>query len=250
MFYYTYKITNVINDKIYVGVHKTAKLDDGYMGSGTAIIAAIKKYGVQKFKKEILKQFDSYKDALAHEKEIVTPEFLLREDVYNQRRGGTGGFDHINSLPVNERPNIKRLRKLQLEGKLTSGGTQHWTTESWEKLRERQLGFDPNNWGKLSDARKEEVRKKISLAGSNEGNSQFGTVWCVKENAKDCNSRQSFKKVNIPPGWISTTEWKERRKNKNNSAYGKHWYNDGNGNNFLLLPTDGRVKNLIKGRIR
>jgi len=43
MFYYLYEIKNLINNKIYVGVHKTNDLNDGYMGSGKVIRRAIKK---------------------------------------------------------------------------------------------------------------------------------------------------------------------------------------------------------------
>ena len=93
---YLYKITNLLNNKIYIGVHTTSNLDDGYMGSGKIITSAIKKYGIENFKKDILEFFDTYDNALAKEADIVTDEFLLREDVYNLRRGGAGGFDYIN----------------------------------------------------------------------------------------------------------------------------------------------------------
>lgn len=90
--YYIYQITNTINGKIYIGVHQTSDVNDGYMGSGTVIRRSISKYGSENFKKEILEYFDSYDDALSKEKEIVTDEFLSRKDVYNLRRGGNGGF--------------------------------------------------------------------------------------------------------------------------------------------------------------
>ncbi len=37
MFYYLYEVRNNINGKIYVGVHKTRDLNDGYMGSGKVL---------------------------------------------------------------------------------------------------------------------------------------------------------------------------------------------------------------------
>ena len=35
MFGYIYKITNTVNGKIYVGLHKSEKFDESYWGSGS-----------------------------------------------------------------------------------------------------------------------------------------------------------------------------------------------------------------------
>lgn len=40
-----YKTTNTVNGKIYVGQHKTKRIEDGYLGSGKNIQKAIEKYG-------------------------------------------------------------------------------------------------------------------------------------------------------------------------------------------------------------
>lgn len=77
-------------------------------------------------------------------------------------------------------------------------------------------------------------------------NSQCGTKWCVRKEAKDLSERKRF--VVIPDGWITTTEWKQSKKDKLNSAFGKHWYNDGK-KNYLLSPDDELTNSLSIGRI-
>ena len=90
MFYYLYQITNLVNNKIYVGIHKTNDMSDGYMGSGKVIKRAIEKHGIDNFQKVILETFENSEAMYACEKEIVTEEFLSRNDVYNLRRGEIG----------------------------------------------------------------------------------------------------------------------------------------------------------------
>ena len=95
-FYYLYEIRNNLNGKIYVGVHKTNDMNDGYMGSGKIISSAIAKHGIANFSKVILETFENAEAMYAREKEVVTEDFLSRDDTYNLRRGGNGGFDYIN----------------------------------------------------------------------------------------------------------------------------------------------------------
>lgn len=91
-FHTIYKITNLVNGKIYIGKHQTLNLDDNYFGSGIFLLKAIKKYGRHNFKKEILFVFDNENEMNLKEKELVTEEFISSSSNYNAKIGGEGGF--------------------------------------------------------------------------------------------------------------------------------------------------------------
>jgi hypothetical protein len=87
-YHYIYKTTNLLNDKYYIGVHSTNNLEDGYLGSGTTIAAAIQKHGEDNFKKEILEFFSCAEDKWLAEIKYVTLEVVRDPNSYNQAAGG------------------------------------------------------------------------------------------------------------------------------------------------------------------
>jgi hypothetical protein len=101
-FYTVYQTTNLINNKIYIGVHATKDLNDDYLGSGGALLRAIKKYGKENFKKEILYIFDNKEEMLLQEIQLVTADFVLRKDVYNIALGGESPIT-IDSVSVKDK---------------------------------------------------------------------------------------------------------------------------------------------------
>lgn len=103
MKYIVYQTTNKLNNKIYIGVHKTETPDefDGYLGNGVYIYRpssyshpkthfqyAIKKHGIKNFIRTIIKVFETEEEAYNLEAELVTKEFIMREDTYNEVLGG------------------------------------------------------------------------------------------------------------------------------------------------------------------
>lgn len=89
-YHYFYKITNNLNGHFYYGVHNTDDINDGYMGSGKKLHYAYKKYGVENFSKEILKFFDTAKEAFEYEAEIVNEDLIKDDNCYNIQLGGDG----------------------------------------------------------------------------------------------------------------------------------------------------------------
>jgi hypothetical protein len=86
---------------IYVGKHITNNINDSYMGSGLRIRRAIEKYGLENFEKTILFECKSEEEMNAKEAEIVNEDFIARDDVYNIKLGGDGGWDYLNSTGLN-----------------------------------------------------------------------------------------------------------------------------------------------------
>ncbi len=212
MFYYLYKVTNKVNNKIYVGVHKTKNLDDGYMGSGKVIKRSIEKYGLENFEKEILEMFETLEEMYTREKEIVNEEFLAREDTYNLRRGGNGGFDYINKdLTREQRQSFGKFGG-EIGGKIHKQkliNDSNYKNIVSERMRNTQKKYKQNGlaWGYNQDMnersktpeaikKRKETFEKINHQ-QGEKNSQFNTIWITN----GTENKKIKKDASIPDGW-------------------------------------------------
>lgn len=202
MFYIIYKITNLLNGKIYIGKHQTKDLNDGYMGSGKNLKRAISKHGIKNFEKEILFIFDNVKDMNDKEAEIVNEEFILKENTYNICVGGQGGFSYLNNeYWVGEKLEKRRkdvAKKLKENENCAIGGKKTGSKNMSTAHKEGKIRYDTFSGKTHTD----ETKSKISMANSTnrfgDKNSQFGTMWITngKENKKIKKDNE-----NIPEGW-------------------------------------------------
>ena len=178
-YYYLYQIINKINGKIYIGVHQTDNIDDGYMGSGTHLIRAQKKYGLVNFTKEVLRTFDSEEDMYLEEAELVDKEFVLREDTYNLTEGGKGW-----TLIASSRGG-KLGGKLggKINGKyIYENNLGCFSKKGKENLRKYLISEENlNNLSRIKNSEKIKQKRKETYKlikhQQGEKNSQYGTMW-------------------------------------------------------------------------
>lgn len=185
---YTYQIKNLINGKLYIGVHSTNDLSDNYMGSGTILKKAILKYGEDNFEKIILGFYDTSKEAFDDEKYMVNESWVNSKNTYNCKIGGIGGDTYkykreedlnkiiekiSNKLKGNKNPfygkkhseESKKKISESLKNRIISDITKRklsesnsgnknpfygkkHTEESKKKMSESSKGFIPHNKGK------------------------------------------------------------------------------------------------------
>lgn len=92
MRYCFYETTNLINGKKYLGIHGSENFEtDSYIGSGTLLQEAVRKYGRKNFIRKDIRFFDKQEDARHFEALSITPEILRDSNYYNIARGGGGG---------------------------------------------------------------------------------------------------------------------------------------------------------------
>jgi hypothetical protein len=136
----------MLNGRYYIGRHATKNINDNYMGSGKAIINAIKKYGKDAFTKEILCEVSSTEELWELEKKIVNDTVINDPLSYNMSYGGKSYLDGLKKY------NPKKFLQHQSNaGKI--GGVAVRKTKTPEQLK---------NWHSLggkTNAKKQKILK-------------------------------------------------------------------------------------------
>lgn len=178
--YFTiYKTTNLCNGKYYIGQHRTNNVNDDYLGSGIILKDAIKKYGKNNFKKEVLFIFNNEYDMNEKEIELID-EILKNKDsnCYNCGVGGRGGPHFKNkthsektrrSISLNSHSHTEEcklnLRKYAAEHKQDYSDR---SKEYWKKFTEKE--------------RKTEIIRRRAKALREKDIKKYGAVLITTEN--------------------------------------------------------------------
>jgi hypothetical protein len=196
MIYFMYQTTNLLNGKIYIGVHRTKRVDDNYLGSGKLIKRAIKKYGAENFNRVILEFFATKEQMYIRESEVVNKEFVKRSDTYNLCIGGNGGtgfdvfrdsFASVEEYCQHQRsisPLSTTAGKIRMQEAARRVNTPAVVSERIKRWRE----CNPEQAAKAASSGYQHINTEQSMAKKRDTfrainhqqgskNSQYGTVW-------------------------------------------------------------------------
>lgn len=214
MYHIIYMTKNQINNKIYIGMHSTYNLNDGYLGSGHALLKAIEKYGKSNFIRTIIHFCYSYDDLIYWESLIVDQNFVCRNDTYNIKLGGG------NSGKVSEE--TKKMISKSLKGR--EGRKLNPEELQAHKDRMKIVMNSPSTKQKCSQAKKDKPGNKHS-----------------EESKKKISDAQK----NLTPEQLQRKS--ECKKGIKNGMYGKKWFN--NGTDSKLFKNGEEPDGWILGRL-
>lgn len=150
MYGYIYETTCIPTGKKYIGMHKWSKdtIDESYIGSGTILQKAIKKYGRTNFTCKILEWCETRDKLSEREKEYISlMKAPINKDYYNVNDGGFGGHSEFYVQPTSN----AQLTALECGRHLPASETLKKKLSAYRKnvvvsdrtkrkLRENQLG--------------------------------------------------------------------------------------------------------------
>ena len=151
-YYIIYKTINDVNGMFYYGKHVTENLDDKYLGSGTFLNRAIKKYGKDHFHREIIFLLSSEEEMNNKEREIVTEDLVRNPMCYNVMLGGEGGDTWSGKHHSNE-----------TKKKLSEISHKRWLSSEYKTKLSNSLS---EAWRIKKELHPDEVEKDLKRRGA------------------------------------------------------------------------------------
>jgi hypothetical protein len=203
-----YKITNLLNSKIYIG--KDVSSDPKYYGSGVIINNAIKKYGIENFLKEVIDTATSKKELSEKEKYWISHyNSTNREIGYNISNGGDGGDTISNN------PNRDSINRKVSESSFTKGKTYE-EAYGTEKALEYKKKLSESHKDRPPRKKKE---KKLNVDGRVKDSKRWETYHSNKKELKN-SIIENLKHKMEKDGFLSNIdEFEEVKKDRHNFGF-------------------------------
>ena len=196
---FIYKTTCLVNGKIYIGKHEGSE-NDNYLGSGEIFSLALRKYGKENFKREILRRCETLHELRIWEHVYIKKYHSQDPNIgYNIADGDVNSSEYNPAkLPeVREKMLIKnrqttrdpeyrrRHSEIMKEYYKTHSATftgKHHSEETKEKIRQRRLGSVAYNKGvPASEEQKKKQSEKMKGRYVGEKNPNYGHRWTEEQ---------------------------------------------------------------------
>ena len=156
---FIYKTTCLVNGKIYIGKHEGSE-NDNYLGSGEIFSLALRKYGKENFKREILRRCETL-----HELRIWEHVYIKKYHSQNHEIGYNIADGDVNSSEYNpaKRPEVReKIRKAAKKRTSVPENTpmfrKHHSEETRRRMSEARKG---RKWSDEAKKRMSEQRKGL-----------------------------------------------------------------------------------------
>lgn len=185
-YYYIYKVKCLcgsFKDKYYYGQHKTNKLNDGYIGSGTLLKCYFDKYGKidgETYLREIIAYYNNEDELNKAEEEIVGNKYKDDDMCLNIRTGGSQFL-------------LPDYKYEEIGDKLRGTHWGHHTDETKQLLSQMKMGENNPMYGKSNTPEAiEKIKKKLTgIKRSDEYKAKISKLQRGVPNPKEQNEAHS-----------------------------------------------------------
>ena len=213
---FIYKTTCLVNGKIYIGQHVLYNddRDNKYIGSGVIFLKALKKYGKENFKREILRYCNSQKEL-----NVWEYVYIKKYNAQNPEIGyNIAGGDVSSSVGNPAKTDVvkEKIRKA-LSGKGNPNFNKKWSDKKRKQMEEMFQNNHPMKGKHHSEATKkawsekrrgknpfehltDEEREKIYEKTRGKNNAMFGSTFVWINNGTQ--NKRHDKNLAIPIGWV------------------------------------------------